>query len=95
MHICHECQWNYKTGSFSIVKWGKNFFSQCWGEKKLPPLKTIEKKKSFKLISATEAFIETLFVTCLFQPKSSSMVCSFVWKLVLISDRTKSFKQIL
>jgi len=18
MHVCHECQWNYKTGSFSI-----------------------------------------------------------------------------
>ena len=77
---------------YSIVKWGKKKFHNV-GVKQTTPLKTIEKKKSFKWIGAAEAFIEALFVTYLFQPKSSNKVCSFVWKFMLILDRTKSFKQ--
>jgi len=92
MELCFDMILYSKAG---IFKWGKKIFSQCWGKKKPPPLKTIEKEKSFKSIGATEAFIETLFVAYLFQPKSLNKVCSFVWKLMLILDRTKSFKQIL
>jgi len=45
------------------------------------------KRKIFKGIGATDAFIETLFITY--------KVIRSVWKLMLILDMTKSFKQIL
>jgi len=42
-----------------------------------------------------EAFIKILFRTYLCQPKSTNKVSRFVWKLMLILERTKSFEQIL